>query len=243
MSINHITSGALAVSAFFLAALSIPVQPASAAVSIGFRVGVPIGSSVVHVSHRRGTLVHPRAHWRSHSHHGSRHALPAYYPAVRSGSRWSVGLWVPFLPIGYATYWLAGAPYYYADRAYFVGEAGGYRVVKKPTEHTVSSVLADPGPMPVVAAPPKIVDGPVPTYEQPTRTGQLFAYPRNGQSDTSATFDRIECESSASKLTGFNPALRPAQRPTDDDNRTNERVADYTRAVVACLEGRGYTVK
>ena len=108
-------------------------------------------------------------------------------------------------------------------------EGSGYRVVEPPM---VDAVISAPSPAPVVAAVP-IVNGPAPTYVNQT-AGQLFAYPRNGQTTTQATFDRIECERWGSQQTGFQPTFTPADAAKRDD---------YQRAVSACLEGRGYTVK
>ena len=90
----------------------------------------------------------------------------------------------------------------------------------------------------MVAAPPVIgaAGSPTPTYAQPQQ-GQLYAYPKNGQTATQSTFDRIECERWGSGQTGFNPTS-PAQTAEDAQRRN-----DYQRAVSACLEGRGYTVK
>ncbi len=209
-----------------LAAIGSPQASAGASVgvNVGGVVGVGNGIGAVQVSYRHGFRGHgARVHY-PHYGYGPRYVHP----------RWSIGLWVPLLPIGYATYWWGGAPYYVYDDTYFVSEGRGYRVVKKPNHEATMSPVVEPGPAPVVGAPPKTDGSPVPTFEQPARTGQLFAYPRNGQSETTATFDRIECESWGTKQTGFNPTVLPVDEA---------KKADYTRAVVACLEGRGYAVK
>jgi hypothetical protein len=98
-----------------------------------------------------------------------------------------------------------------------------------------------------VAAPPT-ANTPTPSYMQQTAPvqaqpqspaqaqpqAQLYAYPNKGQTATQSTFDRIECERWGSEQTGY----RPGQSVEDA-----KRKADYTRAVSACLEGRGYSVK
>jgi hypothetical protein len=209
------------------AALGTADAVAGVAVSgnVGFSVGGGHGVGGVQIGYRRGFHGPGARVHHPHYGYGTRYVSP----------RWSVGLWVPLLPIGYATYWWGGAPYYHYDNTYFISDGRGYRVVKKPTDEPVITPPTEPGPAPVVAAPPPQADGkPVPTFEQAARTGQLFAYPRNGQSETAATFDRIECESSGSKQTGFNPTITPVDEA---------KKADYTRAVVACLEGRGYSVR
>lgn len=218
-----------------LTAMSIAIAVTSIAVPAA---QTKSNSAAVGVSHRQGT----------HS-NGSAHGYyrRGYYPYYRYDSGWyrpygwggfysglSIGLMVPFLPFGYSTIWYSGAPYYYADDVYYTGVPGrGYRVVSPPvTEYIVKD---EPGPAPVVAAPP-VIGSPTPKYAQPPQ-GQLYAYPKNGQSATQSTFDRIECERWGSGQTGFNPTS--AGQTAEDAQRRN----NYQRAVSACLEGRGYTVK
>jgi hypothetical protein len=160
----------------------------------------------------------------------------------------SLGLVVPFLPLGYSTAWYGGSPYYYANDVYYVSQPGrGYRVVAAPDSQIISEtyVYDVPGPTPVVAAPP-VTYAPTPSYvqqaapsqaqtqTQPQAQAQLYAYPNKGQTATQSTFDRIECERWGSGQTGY----APGQSVEDA-----KRKADYTRAVSACLEGRGYSVK
>jgi hypothetical protein len=162
----------------------------------------------------------------------------------------SLGLVVPFLPLGYSTSWYGGSPYYYANDVYYVSQPGrGYRVVAAPDSQIISETYDYEvrGPTPVVAAPPT-ANAPTPSYMQQTAPvqaqpqspaqaqpqAQLYAYPNKGQTATQSTFDRIECERWGSEQTGY----RPGQSVEDA-----KRKADYTRAVSACLEGRGYSVK
>ncbi len=67
-----------------------------------------------------------------------------------------------------------------------------------------------------------------------TTSGEIFVYPGQGQSDERRDRDRYECYVWASKQTGYDPASGEPKI---------ERAADYRRAISACLEGRGYTVK
>lgn len=140
----------------------------------------------------------------------------------------SIGLTVPLLPLGYSTYYVDRTPYYVHENTYYVRDGESYRVIDRPQEAPLPA-----GPPPVVAAPP-VVNGPAPTYVQQEKTGQLFAYPRNNQSASTATFDRIECERWGSQQTGYVPAQSA-------DNAAKK--GDYQRAVAACLEGRGYSVR
>ena len=167
----------------------------------------------------------------------------------------SLGLVIPFLPYGYATTWYGGSPYYYADDVYYVSNPGrGYRVVAPPDSSliTESYTSDEPEPAPVVAAPStaaSLAAGlPTPIYVRQSASSQpaaqtpaaaqtqLYAYPKNGQTATLSTFDRIECERWGSGQTGYMPGQSV-------ENTQPQRRADYSRAVSACLEGRGYTVR
>jgi hypothetical protein len=68
---------------------------------------------------------------------------------------------------------------------------------------------------------------------QPPPSDELFAYPRNGQSEEPQQKDKDDCQRWAAAQTGFDPSSRS---PIEKRN-------EYFRARVACLEGRGYSVK
>jgi hypothetical protein len=120
---------------------------------------------------------------------------------------------VPFLPPYYATVWVAGRPYYYANEVYYVHKGDGYVVVEPPKDE-------------VSQAPPP--------------AEQLFIYPRQNQSKQQQATDRYECHSWAVSQTGFDPTRTPGGVPED---QKGQKRADYQRAMSACLDGRGYTVK
>jgi hypothetical protein len=124
------------------------------------------------------------------------------------------GLIVPFLPLYYTTLWVGGIPYYYANETYYTQTEGGYMVAEPPKGE-------------VAQAPP-------------TTTGQLFIYPRQGQSDQQQAKDRYECHSWAVSQIGYDPTQPTGSVP---DTQTNQKHADYQRAMGACLDGRGYTAK
>ena len=63
--------------------------------------------------------------------------------------------------------------------------------------------------------------------------GELFVYPRNGQTEAQLTADRRDCNSWAVSQTGYDPSRV-------GDPQTQPR---FQRAVSACLEARGYTVR
>jgi hypothetical protein len=68
----------------------------------------------------------------------------------------------------------------------------------------------------------------------------MFVYPRLGQSEKQQADDRYACHRWAAEQTGFDPT-----KPQDEtaERRRLEKRADYQRAMAACLDGRGYTVK
>jgi len=123
------------------------------------------------------------------------------------------GLVVPFLPLYYSTIWVGGIPYYYANEAYYLQTPGGYKVVE----------------------PPK---GDV--QQTPPSEGQLFIYPRNNQSEQQQSTDRYECHRWAVSQTGYDPTHPDDNAPED---QAKQKCTDYKRAMSACLNARGYTVK
>ena len=68
----------------------------------------------------------------------------------------------------------------------------------------------------------------------------IFVYPKNGQSESQQADDRYECHSWAVQLSGFDPTRASGGVA---ESEMESRRADYQRAEVACLEGRGYSVK
>jgi hypothetical protein len=137
------------------------------------------------------------------------------------GPRWVVvappiGVFVPLLPPFYTTVWFGGIPYYYANDAYYLwrDRERGYEVVEPPPEAAVST------------------EGP--------GSDDIFMYPRGGQSAEQQARDRYECHRWAADQTGFDPT-RPAGGVPGEEARA--RRGDYQRAMAACLEGRGYSVK
>ena len=124
------------------------------------------------------------------------------------------GLVIPFLPPYYTTILVGGMPYYYANDVYYTQSAGGYVVVEPPKGE-------------VKQAPP-------------TTAGQMFIYPRKGQSEQQQAKDRYECHNWAVSQTQYDPTQPTGGVP---ESQTNQKRADYQRAMGACLDARGYTVK
>jgi hypothetical protein len=68
----------------------------------------------------------------------------------------------------------------------------------------------------------------------------MFIYPRQSQSEEQQAKDFDECHSWAVGQTGFDPSRPPAGEP---DAQTKQKSSDYLRAISACLDGRGYTLR
>jgi len=128
-----------------------------------------------------------------------------------------VGVFVPVLPPFYTTVWVGGAPYYYADDTYYAWRAdqNGYEVVDPMAEPGVASTQAPP-------------------------SDNLFVYAQNGQNDEQQSNDKYECHKWANSQTGYDPTQASGGVPPD---QAGAKRADYQRAVRACLEGRGYSVR
>ncbi|MEJ2419558.1 MAG: hypothetical protein P8Y45_22060, partial [Exilibacterium sp.] len=111
--------------------------------------------------------------------------------------------------------WFGGFPYYYAAGVYYVWNPSrsGYVVTEAPSE----AAAAD-------AAEPD----------------ELFIYPMQDQSEQQQASDRYACHQWASGQTGFDPT-KPGGNVPAAQNSTKR--ADYNRAMTACLEARGYSVK
>jgi len=141
-----------------------------------------------------------------------------------AGGYWRGGYWprayyglgfawfLPVLPLAYTTYWYDGIPYYYADDVYYTWnpDYSGYTATDPP-----------PAAAPQVASPQSAP----PEDAMPPAEGQIFMYPRNGQSEAQQSADKEACQQWAASQAG----------PQNTD--------DYRRAMVACVEGRGYSAE
>ena len=75
--------------------------------------------------------------------------------------------------------------------------------------------------------------------QAPPPAEQMFVYPRLGQDEKQQADDKYACHQWAVSQTGFDPT----QPPGGTQTQRSEKRADYQRAMGACLDGRGYTVK
>jgi hypothetical protein len=74
----------------------------------------------------------------------------------------------------------------------------------------------------------------------PSTAENIFIYPRKGQSQELQAKDRYECHSWAVSQSQYNPDQPHGGMP---EAQLNQMRVDYQRAMGACLDGRGYTVK
>jgi hypothetical protein len=174
------------------------------------------------------------------------HAGGYYGHGYSTGAYWRGGYWrggfwprayygvgfswfLPVLPLAYATYWYSGIPYYYANDVYYTYNPGydGYVATDPPPVADSSgssdgSAGAAPGGAQVQSAPaPGSGDqgGPI--------AGQIFMYPKNGQSAEQQATDKAECQQWAAQQAG----------------QVAQNGSDYQRAMSACVEGRGYSAR
>ena len=178
----------------------------------------------------RGSVVHELpAGYRPYTFHGSRFYFYGgiWYAPGPGGfivARPPIGLFMTVLPPFYTTIWFGGLPYYYANDVYYqwLPDQGGYVVVNAPPG------ADQPGAAPQSAPPPA------------PAADNFYIYPRNGQTQEQQAADRYECHNWAKSQTGFDPTA-PAgggQGPTAGASSDQ-----YQRAITACLEARGYSVR
>ncbi|MDJ0656502.1 MAG: DUF6515 family protein [Xanthomonadales bacterium] len=169
----------------------------------------PPGYRIARLPRRHVTIhVHNRPYFYDHG---------VFYRPFHSGGYVVVGAplgaRVRHLPPGYVSFWLGSHRYFYANFTYYLwdGPSRQYVVVEAPEQAESTVARADQ-----------------------ISPGELYVYPRQGQSEQQRDRDRFECYQWAVDETGFDPV--------SPEDRWNE-AADYRRALTACLEGRGYTVK
>lgn len=138
-----------------------------------------------------------------------------YYPGF-------VWFW-PVLPFGYVTYWWGGVPYYYWNNLYYTYSPAdnGYVVTDPPpVEANAGAAATDQGAAQAGAA---------------SSGASVYVYPRSGQSTEQTQNDRYECHSWAVNQTGFDP--------TRSSQQSSGSVVEYRRALIACLDARGYSAR
>lgn len=181
-------------------------------------------------SHGRSSYSHGYSHggsyysrggraYHSYYSHGWGH-YPYYYRGWGYYSGWPWFSVIPFLPLYYETIWVGDLPYYYANGIYYAPTEGGYMIVDPPQDAISQGAISNTPPS-TPSAPP---------------VEKLFIYPRNGQSDKQQADDRYQCHRWAVSQTDYDPTNITG--PPSVRKR-----ADYRRAMEACLDAHGYTVK
>jgi hypothetical protein len=159
-----------------------------------------------------------------------------FWPSAYYG--WAYPFYLAALPPLYATYWWGGVPYYYVNNVYYTYSAADNGYVATDPPPVAGDDTAD-----VNAAPAAGPDGDAaaqngtPPDVAPAGGAGLIAYPRNGQSEQQQSQDKFECHNWAKGQTGFDPTSQASAGAS-----AGTRSA-YGRAMAACLEGRGYTVR
>lgn len=175
--------------------------------------------------------------WRGDGWHGGWH---------RHWYWWSAPLVVGAIAWPYY-YSRAYDPYYYPSTTVVVQNPPNYVVSNQPQPTYVQPQPAySPAPVaqsnngvielgPATGAPPPMPQQAAPQGSAPP-AGRWFVYPSRGQSDAQLASDQTECSDWATKRSGYDPDMRYNNHPPSAYN-------DYGRALSACLEGRGYTVR
>ena len=202
------------------------------------------GARVGYVGHA-GTAYNGGAYYGGYYHGGS-----AYYQGGHywGGGYWHGGYWpycyyrpgfvwfYPVLPVGYATFWWGGVPYYYWNNLYYTYNTGynGYVVTDPPPVNQGYDDSGTADPSSVTAAPPAQGAAEAGLAGSGGTAGDIYVYPRNGQTEAQTSTDRYECHSWAVGQTGFDPTRATQAGGTP---------ADYRRAMIACLDARGYSAR
>ncbi len=166
-----------------------------------------------------------------------------YWPRAYYGSGYS--WFLASLPLAYATYWYGGIPYYYANDLYYtwspdysgyvatdpppVADAGGAAAAPDApppadAQYAVSGQDAADGQYPGDPNAAAMAPAPQAGAGGPGQQDRIFMYPKNGQSEQQQRADKLACEKWASDQVGL-----------------GSNGPDYQRAMVACIEGRGYS--
>jgi hypothetical protein len=163
--------------------------------------------------------------------HGGHAWVGGYWHGVYWPHCWYYPGWawyLPVLPLGYATYWWGGVPYYYWNSLYYTWNPAdnGY-VVTDPPPAAGAGGSADTNGGDYEQAPQANYSG--------SGAADLYVYPRNGQTDEQTQNDRYECHAWAVSQSGFDP--------TRSQQQGGGNPADYRQAMAACLDARGYTTR
>jgi hypothetical protein len=207
---------------------------AAASVYHGGSVGRPgyatrqayVGRSAYGYGWGHGGFGYRRGYWGGGYWHGG------YWPRAYYG--WSYPWFLGALPAVYATYWWGGIPYYYSNNVYYAWNSGynGYVVTDPPPAEGDDSSGSSSEDGSYDSAEPG--SGPTASVSGNGGSAEVYAYPKNGQSDEQQATDRYECHKWAVAQSGYDPTR---------GSQASGNTTDYRRAMAACLDGRGYSAK
>jgi len=150
------------------------------------------------------------------------------------GGFYGYGGFLPGLIIGGALGWGLGPRYYYPPAYYYPPPPSYYYPPPPPPDYYYSP----PPPSNYYPPPPEASQAPPSTSQG--AGGRMFIYPRQSQSEEQQNKDFDACHTWAVSQTGFDPAKPPAGAP---DAQTIQKSSDYLRAISACFDARGYTLR
>ncbi|MEH6566198.1 MAG: DUF6515 family protein [Halopseudomonas sp.] len=170
-------------------------------------------------------------------------------PVLRRGDR------IGQLPSGYRQIHHREQDYYYARGAWYRPYSGGFVVVMPPVGLSIP-ILPDGYITLTIGGRPYyryndvyytrrgnsyvVIEAPAQTATAAVAPDELFIYPARNQSSAQQSQDRYECHEWGSSQTGYDPTL--AYGGVDPGQADSTR-AQYHRAMTACLEARGYSVR
>jgi len=125
-----------------------------------------------------------------------------------------IGAHVHTLPLGYVSFAIGPRSYFYVNSTFYLWNRDTRDyVVVEEPEGAATSLEA---------------------AQTPTDSPSLFVYPNQGQDPALTQRDRYDCHLWAADQSGYDPTY---------SNQDAALRNDYRRAMTACLEGRGYTVR
>ena len=128
-------------------------------------------------------------------------------------------------------------PYYYVNNVYYNWNAADNGYVASTRRRCDGAYSDDVNAAAAAAGPDAALRQITPRRMWPAACTGIIAYPRNGQSDQQQATDKFQCHSWAKGQTGFDPTSQSSS------SATGRARAAYGRAMAACLDARGYTVR
>lgn len=167
----------------------------------------------------------------------------------------SRGAVVDHLPRGHRVFHYKGLPYHFYDGIWYRPVGSRFMVVLPPVGLLVPALPA--GAVVVTldgvtyfrhssvyyvqdSDGYRVVQNPEAAPAADTVADELFVYPKEGQSAEQQANDRFECHEWAGNQTGYDPTRDGGG--VSAQAREQKR-SDYLRAMTACLEARGYSVR